>query len=166
MGWNEILGKTLEPTAIVQWWLGKPRKKVNYLQKGYQFVMSNMAKTYLDYSYYLFPLRQFYNFEPIPKSLPEKFHKNILGVETPIWTEWVPNLERLGWQIFPRLLAVAEVAWTEKPRKNLADFKSRLSHFMQFLDELEFPYANLNEVDPSKFERSINTHKWFDWPNV
>jgi len=166
MGWNQILGKTLEPTAIVQWWLGKPKNKIKYLQKGYQFVMSNMAKTYLDYSYYLFPLRQFYNFEPIPKNLPDKYHKNILGVETPIWTEWVPNLERLGWQIFPRLLALAEVAWTEKSRKNLADFKRRMPNLMQFLDDLQLPYASLDEVDPGKLERSIKTHKWFDWPDI
>jgi len=81
-------------------------------------------------------------------------------------TEWVPNLERLGWQIFPRLLAIAEVAWTEKSRKNLVDFKRRLPTFMQFLDDLELPYASLDEVDPGRCERSIKIRKWFDWPEV
>ena len=166
MGWNQILGDTLESTAIVHWWLGKPKNKVKYLKRGWKFVMSNMPKTYLDHSYLFFPLRQFYNFDPIPKNLPSKYHANILGVETPIWTEWVPNLDRLGWQIFPRLLAVAEVAWTEKSRKNLVDFKNRLPSFLKFLDELQLPYANLEEVDPSKWKRYTRMHKWFDWPEV
>jgi len=56
--------------------------------------------------------------------------------------------------------------WTEKSRKNLADFKRRLPNFMQFLDDLQLPYASLDEVDPGKLERSIKTHKWFDWPDI
>ena len=92
--------------------------------------------------------------------------KNILGVEVPIWTEWVPTIERLGWQVFPRFFATAEVAWTDPKQKNYGNFKNRLPHILRFLDKLEMPYADPEEVDPSNWERYTHMKKWLNWPEV
>ena len=166
MGWNQILDESMDHSAIVQWWLGRGKTRYKYLRKGRKFVMSNMSKTYLDYSYLMFPLRKFYDFNPIPKKLEEAYHENVLGIESPLWTEWVPNIDRLGWQIFPRLIAISEVAWTEKSKKNYEDFMQRLPSLLKIINSLDFPFAKIEETDPGFWKRIILFYKWFIWPFV
>ena len=166
MGWNQILDENLEDSAIVQWWLGRGKTKVKHLRKDRNFVMSDISKTYLDYSYLMFPLKNFYHFEPVPKNLEEEYHNNILGVEAPLWTEWVPNIERLGWQIFPRLLATSEVVWTEKSNKDYDDFLERLPAILKKINSFGLSSANIEEVDPSFWKRILLFYKWFIWPFI
>jgi hexosaminidase len=162
IGWNEILGDSVDEDTIVQWWRGHPKKTRKLIERGRKFIISRFRNTYLDYNYLKNPMRNFY-FEPVP--FPRgKYEKGILGVETPLWTEWVPNIERLGWQVFPRLLAIAEVAWTDKNLKNYSDFKKRVPNFLPFLDKLKIPYAQLEEVDPSNFKRYTQVRKWIIRP--
>jgi hexosaminidase len=165
IGWNEILGGNLDSTTIVQWWKGNKKKMKPYLKTMRKFVMSNFGYTYLDYNYLMHPMRKFYSYEPVLEPIGV-FEENILGVETPIWTEWVPNLERLGWQVFPRLFAIAEVAWTQNELKDYANFKKRIPHILKYLDALGMPYANLDKVDPSNWERFTHIRRWMQWPEV
>jgi len=166
IGWNEILeGGDLDDDTIVHWWIGTKKKMKKFLSPVRKFVMSNFGKTYLDYNYLMHPMRKFYGYEPVPEPINE-YEKNILGVESPIWTEWVPTIERLGWQVFPRFFATAEVAWTEPKLKNYEEFKKKVPHILRFLDKLEMPYADPEEVDPSNWERYTHIKKWLNWPEV
>jgi len=166
MGWNQILGEDLDQEAIAQWWAGNPKSKMKYLRQGTDFVMSPLAHTYVDYNYFMTPLRQCYNWDPIPKKLEPEYHQHVLGPETPIWTEWVPDEARLGWQVFPRLFATAEVGWTEVEAKDYPDFKQRIPNLLAYLDRLGMPYAALDEVDPGNFYRYAKIGGWMRWPEV
>jgi hexosaminidase len=73
---------------------------------------------------------------------------SILGVESPLWTEWVPTRARLEYQAYPRLTALAETGWTPKNLKNLPNFRYRLERFMSRLDQLGVHHASLKEADP------------------
>ncbi len=166
MGWNQILDESLDDSAVVQWWLGKGKTRNKFLRKNRKFVMSSMKNTYLDYNYLMFPLRTFYHFDPIPKELEEKYKKNVIGVEAPLWTEWVPNIARLGWQIFPRLIASSEVAWTKKSKKNYDNFKEKLPFVLKKINSFGIPTAKIEESDPSLLKRLLLFYKWFIWPYV
>jgi hexosaminidase len=166
MGWNQILHENLDTNVIAQWWAGNARSKMEYLRKGYDFVMSPATHTYSDYNYFMSPMRKFYNWDPVPKKLETEFHKHVLGPETPIWTEWVPDEARLGWQVFPRLMATAEVGWTAPEGKDYADFKRRVPNLLAYLDMLGMPYADLDEVDPNNFKRFGKIGGWMRWPEV
>ncbi len=54
---------------------------------------------------------------------------NILGVEAPLWIKTLRTLTDIGFQVFPRLPATAEMGWSPKshPDRNLASFVSRLA---------------------------------------
>ncbi|WP_332910619.1 family 20 glycosylhydrolase [Algoriphagus boritolerans] len=39
---------------------------------------------------------------------------DILGVEAPLWTETVTNRADIDYLVFPRIAAIAEVAWTTR----------------------------------------------------
>jgi hexosaminidase len=72
-----------------------------------------------------------------------------------MWTEWVPNIKRLEWQLFPRLIAVAETGWTLKSLKDYKDFIQRLESYLKRLDILNINYAKLDIVDPKKIKKIL-----------
>lgn len=148
MGWNEIMGddiheereesqdaveQKLASSSIVHFWKGDLSLIQKAVEGGYQVVNSNHWDTYLDYTYERLPLSKSYAFNPIPDDLEEKYHKNILGTGTQMWTEWTPNVEALEKQIFPRLIAYAEVGWTVLENKNYERFLKALQEYKQRL---------------------------------
>jgi hexosaminidase len=60
---------------------------------------------------------QFYNWDPdtfvtASASQPITQTPNVIGVEAPVWTETLTNLDQLDYQVFPRLPATAELGWS------------------------------------------------------
>ncbi len=150
MGWNEILNEKLVKNVIGQHWMGNFKHIHGYMKKGRKMVMSKFGQVYLDYDYHFTSLKKSYRYDPIRKTLEEELHENVLGIEGPLWTEWVPNVERLDWQTFPRLIAIAETGWTPKNSKDYQFFRTRLDSFLTRLDILGVNYAKLEEVDPPR----------------
>jgi hexosaminidase len=151
--WNDILDENLKESIIIQYWLRKKKRLIEYIHKGGQVIMSNFKYVYLDHSYSFTPLKIAYNFEPIPKNLDNRYHNQVLGLEALIWSEFIPNLNRLETQTFPRVIALAEVAWTSKKKKNYKVFRKRLAHFIDRLETIDIKSAQMKEVDPSFFKR-------------
>jgi hexosaminidase len=96
------------------------------------------------------PLSHAYRYDPIPQELCEKDADGILGLEFPLWSEYVPNRARLDCQTYPRLTAMAETSWSPKDRKDFKGFYHRLEIFLKRLDGLGVHYAPLKEAEPSK----------------
>ncbi|MBV7363569.1 family 20 glycosylhydrolase [Actinomycetaceae bacterium TAE3-ERU4] len=68
----------------------------------------------------------FYNWDPVKDfSVPED---KILGIEGVSWSENVRTDHDLEFLLFPRILATAEVSWTDSKKKNYIDFISRLTN--------------------------------------
>ena len=166
MGWNEILGESLDPSAIAQWWVRNKQGVLSHLRNGREFVMSKVGFVYFDYNYILTPLKKCYHYEPIPKELEPQYHKNVLGIEAPLWTEWVPNWDRLDWQTFPRLIAVAETGWTPKSRKDYDFFRERLPQILKRLKKYGVKSTELEDVDPPFLKRIFKLHTILQWPEV
>ncbi len=149
IGWNEILEEGLARGAVVQFWARGRKKLVKAIRSDARpTVMSYCFYTYLDYAYKLIPLRRIYRYEPVPNGLNAQAAASILGVESPLWTEWVPTRARLDYQAYPRLTALAETGWTPKDRKDLRDFHRRLPEFLSRLDRLGVHHATLEEAEP------------------
>lgn len=155
--WNDILDKNLTENIICQYWLRGKKKVLEFIKEGGDVIMSDFKFMYLDHSYSFTPLKLAYNFDPIPKKLSTQYHKQILGLEAPMWTEFTPNTKRLEWQTFPRLLVFAEIGWTPKNKKNYALFHQRLIEFLKRLDYHGINYAKLKEAKGSLFKRLF---KW------
>ncbi len=166
MGWNEILAADLAPDAVVQFWTGRTKRILPHLAKGRRFVMSPFFNVYLDHDYVLLPLDMVYGFDPVPTGLPVEQHANVLGIETPLWTEWVRNTRRLFWQLFPRLLAVAETGWTRRDLKDYASFKARVASFSPRLDRNGIGAAPLHKVERSKLRKPLSFLHLFIEPSI
>ncbi len=144
IGWNEILQEGLIDEAAVQFWVRGRPALLESIRKGKRpIIMTTYLDTYLDHGYSLMPLSRAYAYEPVPAELEENETASILGPEFPLWTEWVPNRARLDYQAYPRLTAAAEVGWTQRERKDPADFRRRLEGFLPRLDILGRPLCTI-----------------------
>lgn len=126
--WNEAISPNLDRNIVVQYWMAfkHPEKVFDAIKKGTKVIASPFMKYYLDYTYTLFTMKETYEFNPYYDELKGEHKENIIGVETPIWTEWIADRKRLDFQVFPRLLAVSESGWTAPENKNYNDFLYRL----------------------------------------
>jgi len=151
IGWNEILKDGLDRGVMVQFWARGRKQLLEAVRRDKRsIIMSPYLQTYLDHGYILLPLSRAYHFEPIPAGLKEFEAGSILGLEFPLWSEWVPNRARLDYQVYPRLTAMAETGWTPKAQKDYKFFLLRLQKFLNRLDRLGIHHASLIEVEPSK----------------
>lgn len=153
MGWNEIVDPNLFDNAIIQFWMrGKEQVKLA-MEQGHQVVNSHFFHYYLDYKYCLHPLKKVYEYEPMFSDISKKAQENLIGIEAPLWTEWIPTRERLHWQAFPRLFAIAESAWTFPANKDYINFKAKLNTNYPKLKKLGFALPKFSTIDPSRIKR-------------
>lgn len=124
--WNDCLkGEGLSASISVQQWQGTVSETSRAANEGRKIIMSPFSAYYVDYPHGMHPLSASYNFEPDRfRGLDSNGKRNILGVESPIWTEHINNNERLEFMCFPRWFAVAETGWTDNKNKNYKEFCS------------------------------------------
>jgi hexosaminidase len=136
VGWNEILDDNLTDSAVLQYWAGSRKRLGDAIRSGRQVIMSSYLDCYLDHSHWLMPLSRAYRYEPILPEWNEAQAGRVLGMEFPLWSEWVPDRARLDYQAFPRLTAMAEASWSQAASRDFPDFCRRLSGFLERLKKL------------------------------
>jgi N-acetyl-beta-hexosaminidase len=125
IGWNEVLHGA-PPDMIIQAWHGMAIG-TEAAGIGHEVICSPNAECYFDYSHKKNSLEHTYGFDPLstrnwPGHLPAP-----LGVECCLWTEWTPTPAIMEQQLFPRVAAFSEVAWSDPEVKNFDTFTSRLA---------------------------------------
>ncbi|MFK8009983.1 MAG: family 20 glycosylhydrolase [Saprospiraceae bacterium] len=143
IGWDEILEGGLAPNASVMSWRGV-QGGIDAATQGHDVIMSPTSHCYFDYYQsqhkdeplaiggYL-PIEKVYSYQPIPEEITADKVHHIKGVQANLWTEYIPSSEKLDYMAFPRACALAEVAWTEKSKRNFPDFVERLNTHLQRL---------------------------------
>ncbi len=128
--WNESLKSGLVRNSVtVQQWMDRKKHSVHYANRGGKIIVSDFFHYYVDYPYGMTPLKKTYKFSPFIKGLSAKGKNNVIGVETPLWTEYVDSFDRFCYQGFPRFTAVAETGWTKPENKDYEDFRRRFEIF-------------------------------------
>jgi len=143
VGWDEIREGGLSPQATVMSWRGV-NGGIASAKEGHDVVMAPNGHTYFDHYQnhakaelakgtefeciggYL-PIQKVYSFDPVlPGTLNAAEQKHVLGVQAQLWTEYMKTWGKVEYLAFPRMAALAEVAWTTPENKNFADFVERL----------------------------------------
>ncbi|MFD2201055.1 beta-N-acetylhexosaminidase [Shivajiella indica] len=136
LGWDEVAHAKLLPTSVAQYW-AKAENAIMAIEQGAQVLISPAVKAYLDMKYdstthigytwaALIELDEAYNWDPT--GLEEQIKReNILGVEAPLWTETITTRAEIEYMVFPRLAAIAEIAWTPKNLRNWDSFSKRIA---------------------------------------
>ncbi len=146
IGWDEILEGGLAPNAAVMSWRGT-EGGIAAARSGHYAVMSPGSHCYFDhyqgdpaneplaFGGYT-PLQKVYGYEPVPVELKPEEAKYILGAQGNLWTEYILTPEHMEYMAVPRMLALAEVLWTPKEKRDEADFIRRLENEFPRLGEL------------------------------
>ena len=87
--------------------------------------------------------------------------ENMFGVEAPLWTEYVPTMKKAEYCTFPRLGAVAEIAWSAKEDRSYDRFEAGLPEYFDLLNAYHVHYATMKQAMPS-FLRGKCQALWFD----
>ncbi len=146
LGWDEMLEGGLAPNAAVMSWRGESGGISAAKQK--HFVIMNPEQfLYLDYNQGYSPqepltvgrlvtVEKIYNYNPTPvDSLTIDEQKYILGVQSNLWSEYLTSPAKLNYQIYPRVFALAENAWTKSQNKNYNSFVlNRMPHHLEKLE--------------------------------
>lgn len=140
MGWADLAGPGTEikTPAVAEYWNPASGSGpdtatgTEAVAKGMQVVMAPANHAYLDQKYRSgsagnvpptlgqdwacangCDVDQFYNWDP-GRYVTGVTGRNVIGVEGALWTETLINLSQADYMVYPRLPALAEVAWSPK----------------------------------------------------
>lgn len=146
IGWDEILEGGLAPSATVMSWRGEAGG-IAAASMSHDVIMTPGANgMYLDqyqgdskiepvaiggYT----TLEKTYSYNPVPDTLAQIGKADFVkGVQCNIWSEYMYNTDLMEYRIYPRILALSEIAWTPLDRKDYKDFERRIENALVRLD--------------------------------
>ncbi len=133
--WNESLnGNNLDDDIIVQRWMD-PKERCKASPN--KIINSDFYRFYADYPYTMTPLKKVYVYDT-------DINGNVMGIDTPIWTEYIYDIEKMEYMCFPRFIAAAQQGWC-KNKPSYKQFKIQLTELL--------PYFNIeNMAPPSRWD--------------
>jgi hexosaminidase len=161
-GWDEIAARGLPTDRTLVWWWrhDKPQVLTAALKAGYPVILCPRRPCYFDFVQQdnhqvgrrwggFNPLADVYQF-PAALKLSAADEKQVLGLQACLWTETTVTQERRDFMTWPRLIALAEAAWTAEANKDLDSFQTRLKAHLPWLKARGIgyfdPFANSPEV--------------------
>ncbi len=164
IGWDDIAVADIDSTSIAQFWRSEKNAK-KAVKKGMKVIISIAQKAYLDMKYDSLskhglnwaghiPVDTAYiwtpdNYIEIPK-------ESILGIEAPLWSETISDINELEYLAFPRIIGYSELSWSTEENRNWDSYKKRLANHAPFLDMMDVKYYPSTLIDwkKSKFTYS------------
>jgi hexosaminidase len=148
MAWDDQVEAQAPRSVVIQWWRrDRPDVLADAAKKGYALVISPADQLYFDY--HQGPgepgapwegnkggpqsIAKMLAWEPVPDSFTPEESARVLGIEACVWTEFIKTERYLQFMTFPRLLALAEIAWRPKGGRDEAEFSKRLEPHIEAL---------------------------------
>ncbi|WP_370795545.1 glycoside hydrolase family 20 protein [Bacteroides stercorirosoris] len=152
IGWDELTNATIPDDFIILGWQKYGEAAVKAAELGHRFIMTPARIMYLiryQGPQWFEPLTYFgnntlkdvYDYEPIQKDWSQHTVSLLMGVQACMWTEFCNAPEDVDYLLFPRLSALAEVAWTKPERKNWKSYLTAMDRFNEHLAAKGIVYA-------------------------
>ena len=153
VGWDEVANADLDESSVAQLWhdAGNGEKAA---AKGMKVILSPAQWTYLDMKYdstSIYGLT-WAGYTPVDSAYlwsPESLlpSESVLGIEAPLWSETISNMDELEYLAFPRVISLAEVAWSTPENRNWEDHKARLIQHASYLEKMGVDYYRSPKID-------------------
>lgn len=153
IGWDEVTYGNPKEDMIIMGWQGAGTVAEAYAEKtGCRFIMTPAKSTYLiryqgpqwfePFTYFgNITLRDAYEFEPVKDSWTAGMCEQLLGIQGSMWTEFCRTAEDVQYMVFPRMMALADVAWRAEGARDWDGFVTALDNFLPRLDKAGMTYA-------------------------
>ncbi|WP_238017770.1 family 20 glycosylhydrolase [Dactylosporangium sp. AC04546] len=169
LGWHQLGQADHTANRVAQYW-GTGSSDADLaaaVSKGDKVLLSPANKTYLDMKYTwetplgltwagLIEVQTAYGWDPatLLTGVPAA---SIIGVEAPMWAETLTKLTDIEFMAFPRMPALAELAWSPQAVRNWDTFKVRLGaqgprwtiQGINFYRSPQVPWGTVSSPSPS-----------------
>jgi len=142
VAWEEAGRAGLAAGSLVQFWnngSGAPsgfKLARSAVERGQKLVMSPSDRAYLDMKYDIttelgtqwagfVDVRRAYDWDP-SQFIAQVDESDIAGIEAPIWTETIADVDSLEFMVWPRLAGIAELGWSPTGR-SWDEYRMRLA---------------------------------------
>ncbi len=162
--WNEAIkgGNVNHDNITVALWMEKTKNTEEWANSGNPVIAENFTPYYMDYPYGMHPLKNVYNFNPRKqKGFNSLGQASVKGVESPIWTEYVKDFEKMAYMCFPRWLAVAETGWNANENKSYSRFLKNAEFYCDVLKGMGIMPAPKKDWDALPANRLNQTVGFF-----
>ena len=153
IGWDELTNSSFLPEeSIILGWQGMGTAALKAAEKGHRFIMTPARIMYL--IRYQGPqwfepvtyfgnntLKDVFDYEPVQKDWKPEYESLLMGIQACMWTEFCNKPEDVDYLLFPRLAALAEVAWTAAGTKDWTGFLKRMDVYNSHIAEKGIVYA-------------------------
>jgi hexosaminidase len=168
MAWDEQVDAHAPRSVIIQWWRrDRPDVLTAAAKEGHDLVISPADQLYFDYHQGEGEpgapwegnkggpqsIAKMLAWEPMPDSFTPDEEARVLGIEAAVWTEFIQTERYLQFMTFPRLLALAEIAWRPKGARDDKEFEARLQ---PHIDALRARGINARRGEGDAFEFMTN----------
>ncbi|MEL6988747.1 MAG: family 20 glycosylhydrolase, partial [Bacteroidota bacterium] len=138
MGWADIVAidEKLSPSTLAQFWATEDNA-VKAIKNGAKVLMSPAKRAYIDMKYdsstelglkwaaYI-EVDKAYNWQP-ENYVKGVGKENIVGIESPLWSETIEDMDDIEFLAYPRLCGYAEIGWTNPDLRKWEEYKERLA---------------------------------------
>ena len=159
VAWQEVRkhNSALRDDTVIMAWRGDGAG-IKAAKNSHKVIMSPAQQLYFDQQYikskeefghtWAGPTdtKEAYSYEPITKALSTKETHFILGVHGCLWSETALTEEIADYLAWPRIFALAEIAWSSPQQRHWNDFQDRA--FDKGLKRLES--QKINYRNPSQ----------------
>jgi hexosaminidase len=114
IGWDEIYdGGKLKGDEVLMFWRGWKADSIETAAaRGFKIVSCPTTCCYFDYDYDKTNTRKVFDYEPVPENINPGISANYLGVQANFWSHIDRSEYNIDKQLFPRLMGLAETAWS------------------------------------------------------
>lgn len=172
MVWDDVLDFNLNRGKVtVMWWR---HDKVNVLKKGldkgYDIILCPRRPLYFDFNQCETDIfgRDWEGYCPLPDvyAFPDSLYRRenitegglVKGIQANLWTARTPTVDSRDYMTYPRLMALAESAWTYKTNKNYEGFLARLADDYAMMKRMGVYYFDIynpeNTPEPQGYFKS------------
>lgn len=164
IGWHEMGRSPVLPMGTLgeYWNFTEPEGdaallSMRFIERGGRLIMAPADVAYLDMKYEdssplglvwakgPTSLERTYDWDPAA-IIPGVGDEQIIGVEAPLWTETLTTLRELTTMAFPRIAAIAEIAWSPRRERNFAEFATRVAALGTHLEALDLTFHRTPNV--------------------
>ena len=159
IGWDEILQGGVGPNATIMSWRGI-NGGVTAAKAGHDVILSPAPSLYFDFRQAegrdepsgrnpIVTLSNVYDFDPAPAELTADERRHIIGVQANVWTEYIREQDNVGYAVFPRAAALAELAWSPAAAHDRAGFLARMPTELSRYAALGLPHSTHIMAEPA-----------------
>jgi hexosaminidase len=143
--WDDVIDGTADKNLVMMYWRDWVKDSpARCAANGNNIILTPWSPFYISNDHTDKTLQDLYNYDP-EKVLPSAVTDKVIGIQSCLWTEEIPSESMFEYLVYPRMQALAEVAWGSG--KDWTTFMIRLESHLQYMKSKNIHYKKPSWAD-------------------